>query len=277
MKAKRPLPGQPLAMVLLLLPFLFFQGPVLAGNDDVLARLGLTPAAAREGVLGPLSGGTPYDDAAYQAFKALPAAARADVVRAGLAWIKAYAASAEFQEAYRRLRESNKPAEPEPRAGADDQVKQMRADMEKSIAEMKKNMAAMDAETRKQMEAVVQQLRAQMAQMESPQQKEMLSQGTALAAEGDRKRHQEELGEWERDFPADPRVLIKRRIQEFLAASADVDYAARLLPRGDKMVFASAALEQKPPEWKLCYRAGKEPVLAARAFAQEWLSQLEKK
>lgn len=277
MKAKPAIPGQALALALLLLSFSFLQRPVFAGNDDVLARLGLTPAAAREGVLGPLSGGTPYDEAAYRAFKALPAAARADVVRAGLAWIKAYAAGAEFREAYRRLRESEKPAAPEPRASADDQVKQMRADMEKSIAEMKKNMAAMDAETRKQMEAVVQQLRAQMAQMESSQQKEMLSQGTALAAEGDQQRYREELGEWERDFPADPRLLIKRRIQEFLAASADVDFAAKLAPRGDKMTFASAAYEQKPPEWKLCFRAGREATEAARSFARAWLAELEKK
>lgn len=247
------------------------------GGDDVLARLGLTPAAAREGVLGPLSGGTPYDDSAYRAFKALPAAARADVVRAGLAWIKAYVASVEFQEAYRRLRESKKPAAPEPRASADDQVKAMRADMEKSIAEMKKNMAAMDAETKKQMEAVIQQLRAQMAQMEGSQQKEMMRQGTALAAEEDRKRHEEELREWEQRFPADPRVLIRRRIQEFLAMSAGVDFAAALVPRGDQMKFASAAFEQKPPEWKLCYRAGREATEAARSFARAWLAELEKK
>jgi hypothetical protein len=277
MKAKRPLPGRALALVLLCCSFSFLQCPVYAGNGDVLARLGLTPAAARQGVLGPLSGGTPYDEAAYKAFKALPAAARADVVRAGLAWIKAYVAGAEFQEAYRRLRESEKPAAPEPRAGADDPLKQMRADTEKSIAEMRKNMAAMDAETRKQMEAVIQQLRAQLAQMESPQQQEMLRQGAALAAEGDRKRHQEQLGEWERSFPADPRALIRRRIQEFLALSSGVDYAARLAPRGDKMIFASEAYEQKPAEWKLCYRAGREATEAARSFARAWLAELEKK
>lgn len=276
MKAKRPILVHSLALALLLSFFLALRGPLFAG-DDVLQRLGLTPEAAREGVLGPLSGGTPYDDAAYRAFKALPAAARADVVRAGLAWIKAYVTSAEFQEAYRRLRESEKPAAPEPRAGADDQLKAMRADMEKSIAEMKKNMAGMDAETKKQMEAVIQQLRAQMAQMEGDQQKEMLRQGTALAAAGDKERHQEELGEWERDFPADPRVLIKRRIQEFLAMSAGVDFAARLQPRGDKMIFANEAYEQKAPEWKLCYRAGREATEAARSFARAWLAELEKK
>lgn len=252
-------------------------GPRPAEGTDVLAKLGVARVAAETHVLEALAGGTPYDEAAYKAFKALPAAARADVVRAGLAWIKAYAAGAEFQEAYRRLRESKKPAAPEPRASADDQIRKMRADMEKSIAEMKKNMAAMDAETRKQMEAVIQQLRAQMAQMEGSEQKEMMRQGTAMAADGDRKRHEEELGEWERNYPADPRALIRRRIQEFLAASAGVDYAAQLRPRGDKMIFANEAYEQKAPEWKLCYRAGREATEAARSFARAWLAELEKK
>jgi hypothetical protein len=277
MKAKRPPTGHSPAITLLFLSFLLLQRPACAGSDDVLPRLGLTPTTAGEGILGPLTGGTPYHEAAYKAFKALPGAARADVVRAGLAWIKAYVARAEFQEAYRRLREGEKPAAPEPRIGADDQIRKMRADTEKSIAEMKKNMAAMDAGTRKQMEAVIQQLRAQMAQLESPQQKEMMRQGTALAAEGDRKRHEEELREWERDLPADPRLLVARRIREFLAASADVDYAARLAPRGDKMVFASEAYEKKPAEWKLCFRAGREATEAARSFARAWLAELENK
>ena len=42
----------------------------------------------------------------------------------------------------------------------------------------------------------------------------------------------------------------------------------------DKERFAETRYEMKPSEWKLCYRAGKAPVEAARAFAQGWLKEL---
>lgn len=253
-------------------------GPAFAAGDEILAKLDLTPAAARAGVLDSLGGGTPYNDAAYKAFKALPGLARETAVRAGLAWIRSYVAGAEFQAAYARVREQEKPLPPETRPAADEQVRKMRADLEKSIAEMRKNMAAMDAETRKAMEAAIQQMRAQMEQMEKdPQQRDLMRQSLAMAGAEDRKRHEEALREWERKYPPDPRTLIRRRIQEFLAASAGVDFAAKLLPRDGKMVFASQEYEAKPAEWKLCFRAGREATGAARAVAAAWLAELEKK
>ena len=254
-------------------------GPAYAqAGDNVLAKLNLAPQEAKESVVQTLAdGGIPYSDAAYKAFKTLPGMARETIVRASLAWIKSYAASAEFKAAYGKLREQEKPQAPEARLSADDEMKKIKAEMEKNIAEMRQNMASMDAEMKKQMEAVIKELRSQTERMEKdPQQKEMMRQGTAMAVEEDKKRYEEDLKEWEQRYPADPRALIKRRISEFLAASAGIDYAAKLVPRGDKMVFASDAYEQKPPEWKLCFRAGKEASEAARSFAQAWLAEMNR-
>ncbi len=244
---------------------------------DVLARLGLTPAAAGEGILEALVSGTPYSGAAMKAFKALPAASRAATVSAGLGWIKAYAGSGEFAAAYSAWREKERPAPPAPRPAADEQMKKMKADMEKSIAEMRKGMAAMDADTRKTMEGVIQEMRAQMERMASdPQQREYMRQATELTAAEDKKRQEEELQEWERRYPADPRALIKKRINDFLVMSAGVDFTAKLTPRGEHMVFVNGDYERKPPEWKLCFRAGKEATAAARVFAGDWLAELER-
>jgi hypothetical protein len=199
------------------------------------------------------------------------------VVSAGLGWIKSYAAGAEFKAAYEKLREQEMPQAPETRLSADDEMKKMKDEMEKSIAEMKKNMAGMDAETRKAMEGAVQEMRAQLERMEKdPGQRDLMRQMSEMSSAEDRKSHEEALGEWQRLYPADPRELIQRRIREFLAVSAGVDFAAGLMPRGDKMVFVREDYELKPPEWKLCFRAGKEATAAARAFAATWLAELEK-
>ncbi len=249
--------------------------PAAPGGNDVLAKLGLTPAAAGDGILDALASGTPYNEAAMKAFNALPAAARAAVVTAGLSWIKAYAGSNEFADAYRRFREKEKPQPPAPRPSADDEIKRMKADTEKSIAEMRKNMAAMDAETKKTMEGVIKEMRAQLERMEKdPGQRDLMRQMTEMSAVEDRKRHENELKEWELRYPADSRVLIKKRINDFLVMSAGVDFTAKLVPRGELAVFADEGYEEKPSDWKLCFRAGKEATTAARAFAKDWLSEL---
>ncbi len=277
MKANQAFLIRSLFLALLFPCFLLLHGPVLAADDDVLQRLGLTPAAAKESLLGPLSGATPYHDAAYKAFKAMPAPVRAEVVHAGLSWIKAAVSAPGFLEAYRRLRESEKPAPPEPRLSADDEMTKMKTEVEKNIAEMRKNMAGMDAEMKKQMEAVIKEMRAQMERMEKdPQQKKMMRQGMEMSVEEDKKRHEKDLAEWQQRYPADPRELIKKRIREFLAVSASVDFSARLEPRGKSMIFSREDYEKEPPEWKLCFRAGKEATAAARAFAAAWLAELEK-
>ncbi len=248
----------------------------LFAGDDVLTKLNVAPAAAKGGILEALTSGTVYNEAGMKVFKTLPAASRAAIVNAGLGWIKAYVGSGEFAAAYKKLREKEKPEPPAPPPSADEQTKKMKADIEKSIAETRKNMAVMDAVTKKAMEASIQEMRALMERMEKdPQQKELMRQMAEMTVAEDKKRHEEKLKEWEQLYPADFRVLIKKRINDFLSVSAGVDFATKLAPRGELMVFANEDYEQKPPEWKLCYRAGKEATAAARAFAKSWLAELD--
>lgn len=54
-----------------------------------------------------------------------------------------------------------------------------------------------------------------------------------------------------------------------------MDFAAPLVERDGAMRFADASYERKPPEWKRCYRAGKEAVDAARSAATAWLKEVE--
>jgi hypothetical protein len=245
-------------------------------GPDVLAKLGLDPDSAKNSFLDSLASGNVYNDTAMKAFKALPALARAEIVRAGLGWIKTYVETTEFKAAYREFRDGKKPEAPAARPSADEALKKQKADFEKQISETRKNMAGLDAATKESME--IKEMRAQMETMEKdPQQKELMLQMTEMARSEDKKRYEEQLKSWEEEFPAEPRALIKKRISDFLAASAGVDFAAKLLPSGDKMVFASEEYEQKPSEWKVCFRAGREATTAARDFAKAWLADLEEK
>jgi hypothetical protein len=249
-----------------------------AQNDsDILVKLGLEPATAKESIMASLASGSVYNYEAIEAFKSLPASARATIVQAGLNWIKAYVGTAEFKTAYQKFRNGKKPEAPAARPSADEALKKQKADFEKQIAETRKSMAALDAETRKTMEANIQQMRSQLEAMEKdPQQKVLMGQMTEMARAEDKKRYEEQLKTWEEKSPTDPRVLIKKRINDFLAASADVDFSAKLTPCGEKMVFAREDYERKSTEWKVCFRAGREATEVARAFAKSWLAELAK-
>lgn len=70
---------------------------------------------------------------------------------------------------------------------------------------------------------------------------------------------------------------IRDFLQQFLAMSEDIDFQAELLPKGNdgKQKFANPEYERKSHTWRMLYRAGKEPVTAARDFARKWLTELE--
>jgi len=70
----------------------------------------------------------------------------------------------------------------------------------------------------------------------------------------------------------DPNVTIRRRLQQFLDDTANIDYDAKT--SGSSHTFVDASNEAKPPLWKMGYRAGRDATEAARAFAKEWMEEL---
>ena len=63
---------------------------------------------------------------------------------------------------------------------------------------------------------------------------------------------------------------LRRRLTYFLDTTQDVDFGAKTANGR----FVDATNEAKPPEWKMCYRAGKEATDAARGVAESWLKEL---
>ncbi len=87
--------------------------------------------------------------------------------------------------------------------------------------------------------------------------------------------YRQDLQYWEAEFPATINDLLKKRLLQFLAETATIDYNAKLVKKDRKMVFADPALEAKDSFWKACFRSGKRTVDAARAFALQWLAELK--
>ncbi|MBC6489479.1 hypothetical protein ACFSQD_04050 [Flavihumibacter stibioxidans] len=87
--------------------------------------------------------------------------------------------------------------------------------------------------------------------------------------------HNQDLKRWEAECPATVNALVKKRLMDFLAGTADINFNAKLVRRGSKMVFADPVLEAKDDLWKYAFRSGEETVAAARGYAQQWLLELK--
>jgi hypothetical protein len=86
--------------------------------------------------------------------------------------------------------------------------------------------------------------------------------------------NQVDKGENEKKYPQDPAEMIRKRLTDFLAVSASVDFDAELT---SARTFVKPEYEKKSSEWKMCYRAGRSVVEATRVESQKWLDELNGK
>lgn len=216
----------------------------------------------------------------YWAFKAgwtaTPAPARAALVQGGLAWVKAYAASPLFAQAYAARRAESKPPPTVPTMTVDQEMAAERAQQQKELADYRAQINQMPKESQQAMLDMAKMMEDQQKQFAADKQMQaMIKQGKEMERVERKQRDAQSLARWEKEWPVDPKPLIAKRLRDFLAACADVDFAAKTIhdPAIDKQRFAETRYEMKPAEWKYCYRAGKAPVEAARAFATAWLKE----
>ena len=76
---------------------------------------------------------------------------------------------------------------------------------------------------------------------------------------------------WEKVYPEDPELMVKNRLNEYLALSKTVNFDAELKQVGSKKKFVNPQYENKSLKWKAIYRAGKDANSVATTFAKEWL------
>ena len=247
---------------------------VTARAADVLSQLGITPAAAKEAVRSVITSGVYNPGLPAGAFRLMPAAARGEAAAAGVAWLKSYVASPEFARQYADMRQQQKPAPPEFAGTPEDELKKVDEEQKQQQEESKKAIAALPADQRAQIEEALKAAQASIAQANTPEMRKTRLEAIKAERAARTTQYQQELATWTRTWPESATPIMAKRLREFLAASADVDFAATLTPRNGKMAFENPAYEQKPGQWKLCYRAGKEATGAARAAVQAWLKEL---
>lgn len=189
-------------------------------------------------------------------------------------YMKAYTESAEFAAKYKDEREA---ARPQVVATKEEKIKARIADIKQDIQQTDADLPKQTGAMKKLYEGHLLELKKELKALSNPDDPAhawYAEQGAGVNEEEENSA-KENLRYWQQEFPATPRELAKKRLTEFLDLTKDIDFNAKLVQRGSKMVFADPALEAKSWVWKRCFRCGKETITAARSYAQQWLASLK--
>jgi hypothetical protein len=246
-----------------------------AASQDHLATLGISEGRAKEAVFDSFMSDAVSIAGKPAAFVAMPPAARVALVNFALTLARNFVDSDDFKRRYADHREANGPEPLPDEQTADSVLAKQRDGFESQVTEMRKMFDQITPEQRATLEQGWKDMRDQLTEMEKGEKRTELD-GMLKEQRADQVRMRNEaMAEFEKTYPSDHRALVAMRLRHFLEATGDVAFDAQLVDKDKKKVFANAAFEAKPAEWKMAFRAGKPATDTARAFAQKWLADLQ--
>lgn len=244
------------------------------GAADALQQLRVSAAKAGTEVVRAFAYGSVDVSSVRDVFRAASPAVRASLVEGVLVWTKAYVDSPQFAKDYAAIRAEAKPVL-EKMPSVDEELKARRAQRQKDLDEARKSVAEAPAEYRAAMQEGLNAAIEANKQFDTADFRRMERESIEQEQASARQSYEDDLQNWEASYPAEPRALVRERLETFLELTAGVDFGAKTVNRWGKQRFVSEEYESKPSEWKLAYRAGKEPTEKARAFAKAWLAELK--
>ena len=238
-------------------------------------QLGISEGRAIENIRQSFLEGYLYSYGASSA-KNVASGDRAAIAVDVLNYTKSYVNSSAFIKAYEDARVAATPVKPLPPKTKEEIQKEKIAELDKTIAEGEKSMKTLPKDLIEPFKEVQQMLKDQKKDYENPDSEMLALMVTSenYMYENATAKYEQQLQQWQKDYPADHRKMVKDRLETFLKLTADVDFNAALKEEYRVKKFVNPAYEKKPAEWKMAYRAGRPAVDAARTFAKAWLLEL---
>lgn len=244
-------------------------------GDDFMKQLGITKTAADEKISGSVLSGS-LDAYGLKNIKNVVLGDRAQIAKDLLVYTKQYLASDAFKKEYEKLKQDNKPTRDPVKTPAemkDDYIVAVKKMITSSEEGLKKNNASMKTAYEKMLADG----KKELAETESGKNKNLVAYEKnypQLVKDMDAM-HEARIAEWEKNFPSDPSHFVKRRLEQFIVETSDIDYNAQLVTKGGVKYFVKSEYESKGDRWKMAFRAGKEVVEPAKAFVNQWISEIK--
>ena len=245
--------------------------------DDVWAKLGISEPEAQRNITNSfLNGRFQYSGAKLAG--SIAVGNRVAVVNELVAYAKKYWNSPELKTAYQNLRTRRMPADPQITELTATTVKaEEKERLEKLLKTAEEGLNSPNPKIKNGAPGRVEHIKKQLSELDDPANSTIKKRldDAARSNEYALKRHSEALQKFNAMYPENMNEMLKKRLQEILDYTEDVDYAAELKEQYGKKVFVNPVYEKKPAEWKLAYRSGKEATEAVRAAARQWLVDLK--
>lgn len=202
---------------------------------------------------------------------------RAAIAKDLLVYVKQQVNSDAFKNQYELQRKNAKPVQHEQKMKTKEEIRKEKIDeTEKSIRETEANMKTMKPEMVKALQPMLELLKNNLKDYKDPNSKmiDLFYQSEQMSQDNNKTSYEESMRQWEEQYPADYRQLIKRRLQKFIDLASTVDFSAELKLVNGKKKFVNPLYEAKAYDWKQVFRAGKDVIEPAMTFAQQWIKEL---
>ncbi len=215
-----------------------------------------------------------------KAIKSLAAGDRAALVPVVGKYVKEVTSSADFIKRYNEYRETQKPNEPDKPKTIAQMKEEQKEGLRQGIASLEQSKKQLPADQQASLDETIKQFKDQLKAVDDPNNPMFTKDMENMMNQGYQQQmteYKNKLADWNKQYPVnDPKPMIKTWIKSFLDRTADVDYSAKTATdQSGTEVFVNQDYERKDGIWKMSYRAGKQPVEAARSFAQTWLNELK--
>lgn len=250
-----------------------FTGIRLA--DGFLQQLGISKSDADKKIANSILGGY-VNLYGVSAAKNIALGNRSTVTKELLAYTRKYVESENFKKEYLALKQQHKPEQRKiqtPEEMQAEMVKQYR----KSVADLENTVKQADAANKPIFEKVLADSRKMLADAESPTNPmiQNYKKNYPDMLKSNSESYAASLAQWEKEYPSNHLAFVQKRLEAFLDYTKDIDFNAALVSKNGKQVFVNPAYEHQNNYWKMAFRAGREVVEPARAFAQQWLAEIK--
>jgi hypothetical protein len=194
-----------------------------------------------------------------------------------LAYTKQYLSGPSFKAAYDKMRKDSKPSEPVDYTRPKEQIRQEKiAEAKKNLATTENTISTANADMKKIMQPILEMHKKNLADYQNPNSQtiEMLYQSELDRRKRDMEDYRKYSSQWEKDYPEDCRIFVKRRIQNYLTLAASVDFSATTHEKNGRQIFDKQEFQYKSNDWKMIYRAGKDVYNVAKPFTEKWIQEL---
>ncbi|HVX50509.1 MAG TPA: hypothetical protein VHB48_10135 [Chitinophagaceae bacterium] len=267
--------GVALIALIMLISFCSFKA-ISKTTDELWKQLGISQQDGTEKIRNSFLEG--YFD--YAGVKNITTAAtgnRTTIVKDLLMYARQYISSKNFQNEYEKMRQEAKPAQSQVNIRTKEEIrKEQIDDTQKQIAKTEAIIKDANADMKKIMQPILDMHKKNLKDYQDPNSQtiNLLYQTELMKQRQDSAQYQKALKNWQENYPADYRQLIKMRLQHYIDVASTVDFSAALKAEGGRMKFVNNAYEAKNNEWKMIYRSGREINEAAINFSRTWLAEL---